>query len=89
VCCPEDMSSSDIILISILNLRHGMLKWMRSVVFPKGASLRGTVVYVARINRQGHLRMAKPCLRCADRLRDEGVKRVIFSTEEGWDYINY
>ncbi len=45
----------------------------------------GCTVYVARITNDGLVAMAKPCKRCEDRLRHVGVKRVVFTTNDGWD----
>lgn len=45
----------------------------------------GCTVYVARVTCSGTTAMAKPCRRCEDRLRHVGVKRVVFTTDDGWD----
>lgn len=47
--------------------------------------IRGSVVYVWRQKRTGEPGMAKPCKRCAIALRDMGVKRVVYTTDDGFD----
>lgn len=44
---------------------------------PKGATL-----YVARIGRAGHVRLAKPCKGCQEKLLDAGIKKVYYSISE-------
>lgn len=51
------------------------------------ANVKGAVIYVARINRNGHDRDSKPCSKCAALIEKVGIKRVIFTMEAG--EINY
>lgn len=44
---------------------------------------RGVVLYSYRVNKAGHLTMAKPCSRCQDYILDAGVKKVLYSDENG------
>lgn len=44
---------------------------------------RGTKVLSIRINGQGELAMAKPCPDCEAYLAANGVKTVLYSTDEG------
>ena len=46
-------------------------------------NVRGAIIYVARVNKSGHDRNSKPCLRCSDLIGRAGIKRVIFTTEAG------
>ena len=46
--------------------------------------LRGATVYVARVNKKGDLRLAKPCHRCEVIMRKAGIKYCWYSTRDGW-----
>jgi len=50
-------------------------------------NVRGAVIYVARINKNGEDRDSKPCAKCAAIIKQSGIKRVIFTMESG--EINY
>tara|TARA_R110002110_G_scaffold321999_1_gene534388 strand:- start:958 stop:1410 length:453 start_codon:yes stop_codon:yes gene_type:complete len=43
----------------------------------------GASIFVVRINRQGELRLSKPCPMCHDALKFTGVKKVYYSTNNG------
>jgi len=43
----------------------------------------GATVFVVRVNRQGEFRLSRPCEMCAAAMKFCGVKRVIYSTNEG------
>lgn len=43
---------------------------------------RGATIYIARVNKKGQARMSKPCKRCAQALKDAGVSKVIYTTNE-------
>lgn len=87
VCCPKGEPNSDTILMYVRKALPGTLRRMLAGVFgrPKGASLRGSTVYVARINKAGQMRMARPCSACWEKLKLWGVKYVYYTTDsEGW-----
>lgn len=44
----------------------------------------GSTVYVVRINRKGDKRLSKPCNMCRSALQYCGVKKVVYSTNEGY-----
>lgn len=44
---------------------------------------KGSTVYVARVNKRGQLRQAKPCRVCEARLRSKGVKKVYYTQDTG------
>jgi deoxycytidylate deaminase len=44
--------------------------------------VKGSTVYVVRINRHNQLAMSKPCEMCSEILREHGVKRAFFSVSE-------
>ena len=50
-------------------------------------NVRGAIIYVARVNKNGHDRDSKPCPKCSLLIEKVGIKRVIFTTEAG--EINY
>ena len=42
-----------------------------------------TTIYVARITRAGKIAMAKPCETCEKAVYESGIKRIIYTTNEG------
>lgn len=42
----------------------------------------GAIVYVARINKRGQACFSRPCDDCYAALKDAGVKRIVFTTNE-------
>lgn len=50
-------------------------------------NVRGAIIYVARVNKQGEDRDSKPCPKCSEMIESLGIKRVIFTMEAG--EINY
>ena len=47
-----------------------------------GQNLKGAVIYVARINKQGKDRDSKPCVKCSSLIEESGIKRVIYTSEK-------
>ena len=47
----------------------------------------GSTIYVVRVNNHGELRMSKPCPMCEEALRFCGVKKVIYSVEDGYEMM--
>jgi tRNA(Arg) A34 adenosine deaminase TadA len=43
--------------------------------------VRGAVLYVARVNNLGELRMSKPCPMCAGLIEKHGIKRVVWTED--------
>lgn len=82
-CCPEGALSTDTILVSTLREPAGTQKRGLFGQSPKGVSLRGAVVYVVRINKQGEMKMARPCDTCWEKLRKLKVKAVIYTADDG------
>lgn len=37
-------------------------------------------IYVARVNRKGKTRLAKPCDMCSRAIRDVGIKKIVYTT---------
>lgn len=53
-----------------------------SVILNQAASsTEGATIYVVRINRDGKLRLAKPCQMCRAAMLFVGIKKVIYSTD--------
>lgn len=44
---------------------------------------RGTVVWSVRLAASGHLRMGRPCDKCMEYLKKNGVKAVVYSNSNG------
>lgn len=44
-------------------------------------NVRGAVIYVARVNREGKDRDSKPCSRCSALIERVGIKRVVFTSQ--------
>lgn len=47
-----------------------------------GSNLKGAVIYVARVNKQGKDRDSQPCIKCAALIEDAGIKRVVYTSEK-------
>jgi len=43
-------------------------------------------IVVARVNNQNKLRIAKPCACCSLALEESGVKKIYYSTDDGFVY---
>ncbi len=48
-----------------------------------GGNVRGAVLYVARVNKQGIDRNSKPCIRCQAVINKSQIKKVIYTIGEG------
>jgi deoxycytidylate deaminase len=48
----------------------------------RNREIRGSVMYVCRIRKDGSYGLSRPCRGCMEALRDLGVKRVVYSTVE-------
>lgn len=49
--------------------------------------LSGSTLYVARIGARGRLLLAKPCEYCQRLIDESNIKRVFYSTEDGWQKL--
>jgi len=47
-------------------------------------STEGADVYVVRVNYENEYRNSKPCSMCQEAMRFCGIKRVFYSTEDGY-----
>ena len=46
-------------------------------------SLIGTTMFVVRVRRDGTMGLSKPCINCMARLNDTGVRRVVYTDNNG------
>lgn len=51
------------------------------------ADLRGATIYVMRDAKSGE-RMARPCQCCMDLIKLVGIKKIIYSSNEGYETIH-
>jgi deoxycytidylate deaminase len=47
-----------------------------------GQNLKGAVIYVARVNKNGEDRDSKPCIKCSGLIKNAGIKKVIYTSEK-------
>ena len=52
------------------------------------ASVKGATVYVARLTRTDRVGVSKPCFNCYTEMIERGVKRVIWTGDEGTYGVN-
>lgn len=48
-----------------------------------GSDVRGAIIYVARVNKNGQDRDSMPCPKCFNLIQDSGIKRIIYTTSSG------
>lgn len=46
--------------------------------------LTGTTIYVYRETKNGDLGMARPCSSCLSAIQEAGIKRICYSTDNGY-----
>lgn len=49
----------------------------------RNSNLSGATIYVARVGRDGDIKLARPCKSCQKALRKAGIKKVVYTTENG------
>lgn len=52
---------------------------------PRDYDFRGTSLFVARSLKNGQSALAKPCSGCQRAIRDFGISRVYYTTEDGYN----
>lgn len=52
------------------------------VAVTRMTNARGTVVYIARIGRNGQPALAKPCKACQEHMKELGVKRAFWTIDK-------
>lgn len=48
----------------------------------KAKDVSGATIYVARVNRRGEARDSRPCKRCYEVIRKNGIKKIVYTTSE-------
>ena len=51
-----------------------------------GIDLSNAAIYVYRVHKNGTLAMSRPCPSCMQLIKDVGIKRVFYTTENGYVY---
>ena len=46
--------------------------------------LSGTTLYVYRENKDGKLAMSRPCTRCMQLIKEQGIKKICYTTNNGY-----
>jgi tRNA(Arg) A34 adenosine deaminase TadA len=59
--------------------RHAEMEAVRKSV----NGTRGATIYVARVDKYGRPRMARPCSRCMLGLYEAGIREVVYTTDDG------
>lgn len=75
----------------ILDLGHAEILAINSIPYPIAQRIDWSKVrlYVARNCRGKEFGMARPCDACAGLIRDMGIKRVFYTTDEGYAEERY
>jgi deoxycytidylate deaminase len=47
-----------------------------------GKNIKGAVIYVARVNKQGLDRDSHPCKKCSELIKSVGIKKIIYTSEK-------
>ena len=48
----------------------------------KAKDVTGATIYVARVNKRGKARDSRPCTRCYEVIKNNGIKKIIYTTSE-------
>lgn len=48
----------------------------------KAKDVSGATIYVARVNKRGQHRDSRPCSRCYEAIRNNGIKKIVYTTSE-------
>lgn len=48
----------------------------------KAKDVSGATIYVARVNKRGVARDSRPCNRCYEVIKNNGIKKIIYTTSE-------
>lgn len=49
--------------------------------------LCGSTIYVSRHNKNGDTRLAKPCKHCMELIQSVGIKKIVYTTNDGTESI--
>lgn len=59
-----------------------------SAIRDAGYDVKNAVIYVARVNRHGEDRDSEPCPRCLNLINQSGIKRIVYTTQAGREYVS-
>ena len=48
----------------------------------KAKDVNGATIYVARINKRGEARDSRPCKRCFEVIKSNGIKKIVYTISE-------
>lgn len=48
----------------------------------KAKDVSGATIYVARVNKNGVARDSRPCNRCYEVIKSNGIKKIVYTTSE-------
>jgi deoxycytidylate deaminase len=48
----------------------------------KARDVSGATIYVARVNKRGAARDSRPCNRCYEVIKNNGIKKIVYTTSE-------
>jgi deoxycytidylate deaminase len=48
-----------------------------------GIELKGTTIYIARVNNAGESTISRPCTNCMKAIVDAGIKEIVYTNELG------
>jgi deoxycytidylate deaminase len=48
----------------------------------KARDVNGATIYIARVNKRGEARDSRPCKRCFEVIKSNGIKKVIYTMSE-------
>jgi deoxycytidylate deaminase len=51
------------------------------------SNTEGATIYVVRVNKRGQQRLSKPCHMCESAMKYCGIKRVVYSTNGGYEVM--
>ncbi len=68
---PESVHAEEAAILSRIKTKDGL------------ASLQGATIYVSRVTSKGSPGLAKPCINCERLIRAVGIKKVVYTTNDG------
>lgn len=48
---------------------------------------KNVIIYVGRVDKAGKPKLAKPCPACMEAIKERGIKRVYYTTEDGYGCV--
>ena len=71
---------------------HGYPEWADlhaelGAIIKAGGECEGATMYVARLKRGGEVGLARPCPYCMTAIVESGIKRVVWTTDDGVEEV--